>query len=344
MVVSGRIQFIREQVRLGTSVMITILPSACAGRCKVKLAIDPHAPQISSASQTVLLASLTSIESLIDGAVAVDRGHRHSDGRSSVHLWISRLTESSSEQCQVDPEPKAAQPDSQNASGNETVFPPFPSVSFPKAAQPDPDDSEGFVDVDAAGGSAVVEPGHSHAQHVAEGCAAGCVRPPGHRGPCRDAMLKVRFDVANVVRYNPDARHDANRCTVASVGLVADRVLCEGSPPAFDADSVEVLFVRREMLCEQLHGVKTAKDELERQLATQEAQLQHMLAEAPVELHVRLQTHFNELAAPVRLRLREFDELIAHSSEVLAAGPAPTGHDAHPSASREGAEGLDVSQ
>jgi hypothetical protein len=59
----------------------------------VKIAMDPHAPPISGPSQTLLLSSLAAVEACIKGAVTVDRGHRHSDGRSTVHIWISHLVD-----------------------------------------------------------------------------------------------------------------------------------------------------------------------------------------------------------------------------------------------------------
>ena len=71
--------------------------------------------------------------------------------------------------------------------------------------------------------------------------------------------------------------------------------------------------VRRRALCDELKGVMDAKTELERQLQVQENQLQEMLEVAPQVLHPALQAHFDELAAPFRLRLQQYDEVMDQS-------------------------------
>jgi hypothetical protein len=150
-------------------------------------------------------------------------------------------------------------------------------------------------------------------------------QPDSFTGEFGQSLLEPAASVSVHKAAQPDSltdEHVVNSDVVVGDGSVSPNQC--GQPEAVQ-DQTEA---RRQALRMELQDLLDAREELERKMHAQEKYLQEMLRLAPVEGHPVLQAHFDELAAPVRVRLRQYDELLAQSSILLESGPEPDGHHA----------------
>ena len=88
----------KQQIRMGRMACLSFGAAQDSSKVKVKVVLAPasggaNAPFVAES----LLAHLQSIRQVAIRGVAVDRGHRHSDGSAEVRIWISPVVDDSAE-------------------------------------------------------------------------------------------------------------------------------------------------------------------------------------------------------------------------------------------------------
>ena len=83
--------YIRARIAEGCQVHIASSFSAQSGRDKVRFIIDQVPNVVPLMSQAMTLRSLDTVVSLADAAATMDRGHKHSDGKCEICLWMTSL-------------------------------------------------------------------------------------------------------------------------------------------------------------------------------------------------------------------------------------------------------------
>ena len=91
MPVTGRIDWILRQVRMGRRRHVTIGVALDPRKCKFKVTLDAAADgcPITPMVEEALIGVLTGLRALAHNGVATDRGHRYSSGISEVSFWVS---------------------------------------------------------------------------------------------------------------------------------------------------------------------------------------------------------------------------------------------------------------
>ena len=89
MVVLERIAYIHKKVHEGYVVHVAVSSAAQHGRAKIKIIISGQDGCTSAITRATIGAVLGSIAELVKRNVAVDRGHKHSDGSTEVSIWVS---------------------------------------------------------------------------------------------------------------------------------------------------------------------------------------------------------------------------------------------------------------
>ena len=87
MVILGRLQWLKDQIEAGRAVSVYFSANA-DGKDKVRFVLEPA--QLKRPVSVLLLAAVDLLASTATSAVVVDRGHRHSSGRSEVSFWLHR--------------------------------------------------------------------------------------------------------------------------------------------------------------------------------------------------------------------------------------------------------------
>lgn len=91
MVVAARIQWIREQVDAGIPTHVTFGSAAESERGKCKVVLAHGGPPSSALARSLLMNVLTTLEQMTLHTHTVDRGHKHTDGKSEVSFWFSQV-------------------------------------------------------------------------------------------------------------------------------------------------------------------------------------------------------------------------------------------------------------
>ncbi len=91
MVVLGRVDWILRQLKMGRRGFLSVGEALDRDRLKVKVTLLPACDgQISEVMFFSLTAQLMSVRSWVLSNIAVDKGHRHSSGRSDISIWIKQ--------------------------------------------------------------------------------------------------------------------------------------------------------------------------------------------------------------------------------------------------------------
>jgi len=90
MAVAARWQFLLDKTMAGHQLHVALSYSAHSGRCKVKVVVDPRPALVPMEARTMIQQVLGQLASVSQNANTMDRGHKHSDGRSAVAFWIGQ--------------------------------------------------------------------------------------------------------------------------------------------------------------------------------------------------------------------------------------------------------------
>ena len=91
MVVLGRLDYVLEMVSRGRSVRISTGYVAKSGQNKVKLDISSDAVTVPNDARRLTTNLLHTLAAETQVCITVDRGHKHSDGRSHIDLGMQSL-------------------------------------------------------------------------------------------------------------------------------------------------------------------------------------------------------------------------------------------------------------
>ena len=91
MPVLDRLDWISRQFAMHRRGFISIGEAQDIGKLKIKITVEPPTSgSISAAVSLGLQCTLTSLRPLISQNVSTDRGHKHSDGRSIISIWVTQ--------------------------------------------------------------------------------------------------------------------------------------------------------------------------------------------------------------------------------------------------------------
>mmetsp|Transcript_163195 Transcript_163195/g.523429 ORF Transcript_163195/g.523429 Transcript_163195/m.523429 type:complete len:206 (+) Transcript_163195:98-715(+) len=152
MVVSARLAWIVEQLRSGCSARLGI--NIHEGKLIANVLLIPDVI-IPAVFREFLINQLCSLDSLAQGLVVYDHGHRYSSGRSKVSFCVRTPSPQRTMLVNEVAEPTAAKagdgpvdlgPSAMNSDGGTAVLVPTHFVSIPRAAPPDTDSTGGSVE------------------------------------------------------------------------------------------------------------------------------------------------------------------------------------------------------
>lgn len=89
MVVAARLGWIRQQVAQGAPAFISFGAASDSTRSKCKVIVEPGGPATSACARLLLLDALSALDRRTSLSVTMDRGHKHSDGKSEISFWLS---------------------------------------------------------------------------------------------------------------------------------------------------------------------------------------------------------------------------------------------------------------
>ena len=89
MVVAARLHWIRQQVAHGSPAYISFGAAAESSRGKCKVIVDTVGAPTSAIARCLILDALSALERRAALASTMDRGHRHSGGKSEIVFWFS---------------------------------------------------------------------------------------------------------------------------------------------------------------------------------------------------------------------------------------------------------------
>ena len=90
MPVLGRIDWVLRQAQMGRKMHVVVGQALDSSKTKIKVVLDPPSSgTLGPFTAEAIIATLRLIRNwAIDGS-AMDRGHKHSNGQSFVHIWLS---------------------------------------------------------------------------------------------------------------------------------------------------------------------------------------------------------------------------------------------------------------